>query len=593
MPATNSRQAPPDHGLAPSTSSRTVLRESTLRAFVWTGIVLLAVSHVLRGLDVTDTGFLVTNQRLIFSAPQSVSYWFHLWLTNIIGGIVDLLFGRYGILPHKIAAALIILASLFAATRLLYRGRVGGTLLLLGIGAGAGFQMASKIFTVHYNNLSALFFVLAAGFLANGVLDGKRMPFFFSGLILGFNCFVRLPNLVGLALILIPFLVPLFLPKRGELSGVGIAQILLYFSGAACATACALGGMAVLRHFPLYLESLRALFSSTAIEAGSYSLSKVIMRVPKTIAYCFLLGTVAISAFLSLFKRRSVQLALTGLGLVLSIAVFVGPLLTALRYKSALYAIVGLCFWLILVGLFDKQSDRDIRLTGALSAGIALALIGGSDQGIHVASFAIPFMLPAALDAASRFSRLIQFTTVSSLQRLAQRIESILPIVIAAVLAAFSLYGSIWMVYRDTPFPTEMVDHRELRGVYTSDTRATALTEGLAEINTLVPEGGTLLAFDSLPLIHFATRTLPYLSNSWPALYGEDYLDKLLRQREREGTLPAVVLAHSNPRSSAWPSNTSAPVHLKPVESFLARNRYREHWSNAAFTILLPEGFSP
>src|SRR4029450_14163246 len=85
--------------LGPGSSYETVSngrRPVTARRLGWIELLCLAwivsvpLVEAFRGVDLTDTGFLLSNQYWILHDPSAASYWFHLWLTNLIGGLVRL-----------------------------------------------------------------------------------------------------------------------------------------------------------------------------------------------------------------------------------------------------------------------------------------------------------------------------------------------------------------------------------------------------------------------------------------------------------------------------------------------------------------------
>jgi len=127
-----------------------------------------------------------------------------------------------------------------------------------------------------------------------------------------------------------------------------------------------------------------------------------------------------------------------------------------------------------------------------------------------------------------------------------------------------------------------------LAGVLTSSARADALEEVLPVVARYAPPGSALLAFDSLGLVHFATRTRPFLNNPWPALYAPEELDRLLREKETHAPLPPVLLSKSNPRSPSWPRGDAPLSRVSAVEAFMARNGYETAWESEAFALSLP-----
>jgi hypothetical protein len=193
-------------------------------------------------------------------------------------------------------------------------------------------------------------------------------------------------------------------------------------------------------------------------------------------------------------------------------------------------------------------------------------------------------MFPALLAAAESYSQARQ----SPFRKSGYRPLLLLPVAAAAFFLGISIYAIKNRVYRDVSEMRRTVDYPQLRWIFTSEERAKALEESLPIISSYVPAGSVLFAYDSVPLLHFAARTRPYLGNPWPAQYYSGYLDSLLKREESRAPLPVVVLAKSNARSALWPVNRASLVNPEPVRAFLERNKYRLAWENSAFELYMP-----
>ena len=72
-------------------------------------IILYPLIFIWQGLDFTDIGYSLTNYDQTFNEPESVSYGFVNWLTNIIGGLWLLLFGdSLGLLGINLVGAFVV-----------------------------------------------------------------------------------------------------------------------------------------------------------------------------------------------------------------------------------------------------------------------------------------------------------------------------------------------------------------------------------------------------------------------------------------------------------------------------------------------------
>jgi hypothetical protein len=551
-------------------------------------IVAVPLLQSFRGLDLTDTGFVATNQRLIFSDPAHVSYWFHLWLTNILGGLVDLVFGMWGLLPMKLAAAAIFWGTAIAAFKL-FKSAMPRELIWVGIAVTIVFSYVDKINIVHYNNLSALSMAFGAWLIAEGCLTRQRGFLFIAGCVLGLSALIRVPNVLALGLIIVPLILDLVGIGTSDRLRPDVTGTLLYIAGAAAALAAGFLIMALLGHLHLYFASLRDLGASTGTEGSHYRTHLLLMRLVRDTGISMLLGGASIGAMmlasapLSYVKSRALRVGLiAGSGALLCFGFFRG-LRPHMVSSTAFRAFAGTGYLAAAAAalFLTSSGDRRLRIASAMAAAVVFALSFGSDTGIRVSTYAFLLLVPATLGVLSRMAK------VGAPQG-TRRMFTASIVIFVAILGARSVVGIARGVYRDTPHLVRTVAHPMLWGIFTSPARAEALEEALPVISSYAPPGSVLFAYDSLGLVHFATRTKPYLDNPWPALYSSDELDLMLRQREKTGILPTVVLAKHNPRSALWPLNQKPPYRPGPVVSFVERNGYRKTWENSALEIYVP-----
>jgi hypothetical protein len=550
-------------------------------------ILIVPLLQAFRGLDLTDTGFVLTNQRFFFSAPQNVSYWFHLWLTNLLGGLVDLAFGRFGILPHRFAAAAIYwlcCLMVFVAFRTLLKRWV----ILLSLAATVSFHFAAKINIVHYNNVSALLLIVGTVLLVRGAMTGKALDYFFAGFVLAANSFARIPNAPGIFLILLVPIVGALLPKDMVRPRLTLRVAVAYGFGIAVAVAVALGTMKALGQLDIYFESLHGLAASTSGVESNYGLFYVIMRPIRDTVLAFAGGGI-LFALLALISRllrsvKSVLIKAIAFAILSLVFFWAGRLLYQYSHERIMFRIVaGICYLPATLIVFDRSSRFDFRsrLTAALGAATLVVLNVGSDTGISVASYAFLFVFPTLQVALNGYTE----------QGVPERRFWIanFGILVYLFVGAMSAYSIPFAVYRDAAIPERTSKIQQFSGIFTTNARATALEEVIPEISRRAPPGTKILIHDSACLLHFATRTLPYLDNPWPAQYGEKELDLLLHKKETSGLLPIVVLAKQNPRSTLWPASGLDPVRTAPVLGFIARNGYRLVWESSAFRIFAVE----
>ena len=304
-----------------------------LKILCLAAIIAVPLLQSFRGLDLTDTGFVATNQRFIFTDPARVSYWFHLWLTNVVGGVIDLLFGGAGLLPMKLAAAVIFWGTAAAAFKL-FKAAMPRELLWVGVAVSMVFGFADKINIVHYNNLSTLFMALGAWLIVDGCISRRRGLLFAAGFVLGLSILARVPNGLALALILIPLIVDLAAANASHRIRPDGKGVLLYAAGAAAALAVGLSVMAALGHLHLYLASLRDLGASPERRAPTTDRRCCCCEPARDGVLAVVLGAISLGA-------------ITGLAAVL------GPLLKSRVVRVGVVVLAGL----VLCAAFFRRSN--------------------------------------------------------------------------------------------------------------------------------------------------------------------------------------------------------------------------------------------
>jgi hypothetical protein len=134
-------------------------------------IILYPLLFIWQGLDFTDIGYSLTNYDQTFNEPESISYGFVNWLTNIIGGLWLLLFGNsLGLLGVNIAGVLVVYLTLFFCY-LILKPHIEQKYLLLGLFLAL---ILKGHFFLSYNSLTSLFFVASAFFLIKGLKSTKH-----------------------------------------------------------------------------------------------------------------------------------------------------------------------------------------------------------------------------------------------------------------------------------------------------------------------------------------------------------------------------------------------------------------------------------
>lgn len=192
------------------------------------------------------------------------------------------------------------------------------------------------------------------------------------------------------------------------------------------------------------------------------------------------------------------------------------------------------------------------------------------------ASGLVTFILSALFSHATanyRYSFLIQ-GAIFSLPLLFQalkarapgRLYPVLPVILAAAFAAYSLSIQYASVYRDEPIPllTCRVEEGVYQGLYTTPERAAALQRLEKEIRARTSPEEAVLFADLMPTAYLMTDARPCTPTTWdPCHYRYGFQDGALYQAyfERTGRIPDkifFILSEENPLSIDDPENAFA-----------------------------------
>ncbi|MEW6279708.1 MAG: hypothetical protein AB1758_13860 [Candidatus Eremiobacterota bacterium] len=498
---------------------------------------------VWQGLDLTDFGHWVTKYQLFLTHPTEIENAASVqWLTHLVGGLLEPLARQHGLMVYRAAFAAV--ASLLV---LLVHGLLRGYFdpptaalasLLTCLACASGFGVT----WLDSHAITALLYVLSAGLLHRGLLRGQPVLLAAAGAILALNAAVKPPNIAGLLL-----LTSIRCPR-------GIRAALLGFSltGVAC-----LAGVLLTGHLDGYLRLMGSLLTRVPGEPSHHDLAFLtawLLR-DQLLAVLIALGALAV---LPRIPRAWLPLALAA-----------GVLMQArdgwrFLLPAFCYAVLGP----LLLARGSRQTGAQAAPGLRLLAGLSLAIVWlfplGSTGGLRQ-----PGGLWLALGLA-----------LGVLLRGPRRVR-------ACVLVAFLVFAlpHAWnTVYRDGPdrlAMTATVAHPALRGILTTEERARCLEQLLTRLQEEgVRPGDVLLCYPKIPLVHYLTRTFPYLRHPAPVwfLRASD-LDRALTLAERDRRQPLVVRSRHVPEDWSY-----QPV----VDAFLQRHPYRVVWSNHCFDVLRP-----
>lgn len=568
--------------------------------FIIAMIFLFPLVYNIQGIDFTDTGFALTYFQQIFNDPSSISYFFNIWLTNIIGGVWNSLFGWGGLLSFKIAAVLVSWLIAFFVYRIYSDFFINKTFLLLGILFGLVFYYSARISVIYYNNISMLFLSLAALFMIKGIDKKSRLLLFCAGSAIALTAFARISNILSLSFILVILFDVIIEKKRFS---VFFIDCVFVFIGFLASSVLVFIIMSTLGHFNIYIDSLKELFLSPS--KSDYTMAEIIVRFCNDWGRA-LTGAILffpISVLAVFLKKKIKPLPYKVFSVVLLLAVFLFTWIMRPRIASFILISIGIiaitCILILTLAGNEHKNQKKLALLTILLLSV---LSVGSNTGITVGCYGIIFgfplvfwfwneMPPVFIDINARKESETVIKTHVSFDYATKR-------KIIGFFICFYIVLSIPFVfryiYRDSSQRWKMntlVNHNMLRGVFTTPQRASAIESLVLELGKYVKENDYLLTYDAIPMTYFLTKTRPYLYNSWPSLYSPSELKKSIDKAQKEHDyLPVAVIAKVLFYQDSWPNSEAVSLDEKQMilSNFLEENKYQVIWENNVFKILLP-----
>lgn len=523
------------------------------RFFTYLIIISSLIFHAiigLQGFDMADEGWSLTGYQQIFNDPESIEYLFLYYLTYIIGGVWNCLFGWGGIYSFRLLTSIVLTLTSLIIWRLL-RPYFNSWSIVIGIWASF-FCSYYGIMVFYHNYLSAILSICAAATIFKAVKSSDWRWMIISGIILGCNVFVRLPNitLITLIFLLIPFYVYnkdikrtifLFLSGSGGFI-IGIVLIILI--------------MLLLGHIHIFINAFNSGLSASSSADSTHNLGTMVM----TYLYVYK------SIFSTGYNHNTHTIYL----------------LSSLGW-----------FWVVC----SRRYNREYVYLATIAVIILHTLPIGSDFGIdnmgeNSLYLAVPILTGFVWKEINALSNIwLHRCTV---------------IIARIIIVVFCIRGAKQILYQcyfdNGPRwkKTYMID-ATLATTFTTERNCFLLNPLLHELLKYIKKDDYILCFQNSPSLHFLTRTRPYLYNPWVWTYDSNNLEFQFQRAERERyRLPVIVRDKSiMPQwykyDPNWNNVSAEETYLhknkkiKLFNDFVTRHHYYLVWENEVFQILLPQ----
>ncbi len=555
-----------------------------------------------QGVDLTDTGYLLTGGQQVFLEPQNVQ--FSYLFSFVITGIWSRLTAPLGLMGAYLGGAFLYILTAFCVYRIL-RKQIPERVLLLGLLLTV--MIPNLMRYINYNNLTSFFFVLGSAVFIKAFTSHRQVYYFLAGIIFGSSFYLRLPNLVSISLSLV-------IVTGHYLNGSAWKDILKdslsFISGFISALIVPFMILHIWGLSDHYFETFQRLLSfmtdSSSHHSGEGLIRKVILDFDRTFAALF--KSIIIFAILAkindIFHSRILRTITIALSLAVVFLIGSGFMGKTAAYHYYLLGFIE--FMLLLQVLGFTSSEGEIRFASLVAFMVMLFGMAGSNTGLSAARYNLWLALPLSLHGLFNLKGLYlcEFLNVEKggkvqnkgISLFSEKGMKMTRNIICISMTLFFVILCYRFSYRDSQQRYLLrynIDHPKMQYVFTTRERSEVMTEALNELSKYVLPGDYLLAYNYVPLFYYLTDTRPYVYHSWPEMYSPEQLIDKLKQAiaERKG-FPPVIRAKYPPLNDTWPkkhlSGRGSVKHHQVFDEFLKQGKYLQVWENEFFQILLP-----
>lgn len=562
-------------------------------ASIYWGVVLLyQFIFIFQGLDFADEGFLMTLYANIFTAPQTATTTFSIWLTGIIGGGLLSIYPQGGVIMMRILGVALVTTTAYIASRTL-KPYLPKWSIRLGVLLSIMF-MYDDISMLCYNRVSTLIIITAISLLLKG-LSGDKGTYrwlLLSGAIFALAPLARFPNILDIAFVaLIPYAA--YLKKQARQTT--LKQLLYFVIGWIITFALAVVALYATKTATIYADALSMLADMGSSSSNSHG---IITMIKKTLQqYLSIVETGGGLLFVALLAIPILKHVKGNLYYI------VVTLLLALLYISQSYLNTTYIIYFIAIittiSILLNNYHNSIKILAAASILFNVIYPLGSDYGVNIAGyhtflFTFPIILaitPQVITTLPIYSNFIKETSQKQLKYMGWGLVMVL-----LVLSAQRRIVTTYFDYGSRLNKTESLSHPKLNLIYTTPQRAKVVEELLHELNNHVKPNSYLIGYDNLPMLNYLTDTKPYLYGAWVISYHAEMLaDRVQRSKAETGELPVIVMQHfQSLQNREWEVDKEYYATSKYRErdnqlcKFMQQNNYAQVWSNGYFTIHKP-----
>jgi len=569
-------------------------------------LLLFALLHINKGVDLTDSGFSLAGY--VFFRHADAAFALNIYLSNVIGFCLTLLpFGQY-MLAMNVYSSLLVFATALIAYRF-FITKMPAWVAFISLAAAIGLAWCPSV--ILYNYLSYCLFLLAAILIFRALVGFHPACLVIAGALLGLNVYVRNPNILQAGLIVCVWYYA-WLRKKSKQQVM--KETLLCLAGYVTALLAMTGVMMISHGSQAPLNMLRGLMG-IADSNASYSIFSMIGALFEAyltsakwlfyMALCILPGIPFLMIKLSgLFGNKIAEDSITILKKIaysLAIALLFYGFFRLGMYNFKFYQKDAALQWatvFILISLVNmvymlcsKTVDVHWKLIAALGIAICLITPLGSNNNVWPLINNLFFVAPITVWRAYLLARYGRRFVGSKETPVPLFPLKAMQMGIVCMFIIMSLGVGSFYVFRDgedgKARQTPVSGNEILRGMRTNAENAANLAEITAFLQASPQyDGHELILYGNIPGLSYCLNRPSAISVTWPDLdsYGaarfEEELAALSAQIEVKGhPAPLLIL------NTTIPERPSVQEKLVLLEAFMEGLDYGAVFENQAFVL--------
>lgn len=569
--------------------------------------------NINKGLDVTDTGYILNSYEFVFKNPESIN--FSIIFTSIFGNIILKILNVINIpsyLGFKLISVIFSLIICFILIKYLKRYFNENILIIGAIIA----LLLSKghISILMYNNLSAFILSISSIILISGIIENKNRNIFISGILIGINTFVRISNLVQLVLI---FSIIYYGWKKKD-RNYTIKTCLLFFIGIIFSLVFSLT-LIILVFGKTELFSMISIYVSEAVNSSdSHSIMDSIkINLNQGLNGLFwILFLWAIAYIIDYFLKdknissksiKRIYLIMVIIPIIFVIFKFIGldnVIIINLFYKIfySLYQPFSICVaFYCLVTIYKcfitKEYDlieNIILMVGFLSM---ISLPIGSNQGFAILYQG--FYLQSIILTGVIYKLFIDNNRGRTIEYKNLIFQKGIIIFISVYFLSMLVVRNVYYVYRDnSKLDKYSINSEKLRGIYTTKERANYINDLLNNIGVYIDSENSLITYGSIPLFSYLLDMPPFFEgfNGWIEMgqLSIESMEATIYESKEKEIYPLIIMSKVGTNNNNWPVNNTIDImeqirkddnKYRLLEEYIKDNNYNLVFQNEMFEV--------